>query len=214
MELLVRLGKGALHGHLRTELHMRSDGLAKCLIVGHASGIKGCHLQLDEPLTLFLGDLQVPVVIDEMRESSQLAGEAIRPTERFACKRGQAIDMLGLASAVERLKERVNENAAVESVLKTMERFLASPPSWGLVRGRLRWACPRCASLRSGAVSIIGMGHRDAGYCQCISQARDGVRLKSPWSVPDNEHPSRTREDECGTECSQQRSSACESRIS
>ncbi len=114
---------------------MRADGLAECQVAGQADGVQSDHVQLDEPLALLLGDVQVAVDCDEVREAAKLPGETIRPAEGLGRECRQVIDVLWLACAEERLEERVGQDTAVEGVLETVQRLLAT----GVLVKRRHW---------------------------------------------------------------------------
>jgi hypothetical protein len=56
MELVVSLSMRILLGDVRAKLDVRAQRLAKRLGGGQADVVRGGHVQLDEPLPLYLGD--------------------------------------------------------------------------------------------------------------------------------------------------------------
>jgi hypothetical protein len=72
MELVVTLCLGVLHGYLLSELDVGVDRLPELLIVGKVRPIYHCHIELDKPLPLLLGDLEVPVAMRRVKPSSRL----------------------------------------------------------------------------------------------------------------------------------------------
>jgi hypothetical protein len=61
MQLVVRCCVGVLHCDPRTEFDVFLNGLAERVIVGKVRRVKSCHVKLDEPLSLFLGDPKSPM---------------------------------------------------------------------------------------------------------------------------------------------------------
>jgi hypothetical protein len=104
---------------------VRSDCLSKVRVVGKACGIQSCHIQLYKSLPLFLSDLKMTMHIYQVREPD-LAAEAVGPTERFDSESGQIVDVLWLATSEEWLQQRILQEAAVEGVLKSMQRLLST----------------------------------------------------------------------------------------
>ena len=96
--------------------------------LGKVRRVKSCHVELDEPLSLFLGDPKAPMDIDQVCEA-EFACEVIGTTKRLSREGGQAIDVFGLAGSEERLQERVLEDAAAERVFETVQRLLATANS-------------------------------------------------------------------------------------
>src|ERR1700722_1760695 len=125
MELVVGFGVGVLHGDSRTEVDVFFDGLAERLIVGEVRRVEGCHVEVDEPLSLSLGDVKAPVDVDQMCEA-ELACEAIGTTKRLSGEGGEVIDVFGLTGTEERVQKRILEDAAVERFLEAMQRLLAT----------------------------------------------------------------------------------------
>ncbi len=80
-------------------------------------GIEGFHVQLNESLSLLLGDLKAPMDLDQIRKP-EFSGEPIGTSERLGSEGGQVVDVLGLSSPEERLQQRILKDTAVESVLK------------------------------------------------------------------------------------------------
>jgi hypothetical protein len=125
VQLVVVVSVRVLHRDLRAELDVGADGLAERLVIGHVGLVERRHVQLDEPAALLLGDLEIAVDCDEMVEA-QLTAEAVRPTERLGRERGQVIDVLGPSRTEQRLEHGIRKDAAVEQILKTVNRFLAT----------------------------------------------------------------------------------------
>lgn len=123
MKLVLGLRMGILHCNLRTELDVGLDRFSELCIIGKVRRVERCHVELDEPLPLFLGDLKVPMNIDEMCEA-ELSGEAIWATKGFNSEGGEVIDMFRLSGPEERLEQRIFEDAAVERALEAMQRLL------------------------------------------------------------------------------------------
>src|SRR4051794_30324199 len=80
VQLVVGDGVRVLHRDLRAEFDVFSDGLTKRRIVRHSGAIKGAQVQLDESLSLLLGDLQSAVDGDQLGKA-QLVGESFRAAE-------------------------------------------------------------------------------------------------------------------------------------
>jgi len=76
----VVLGPRILLSHLRAELDVRAYGGAERLVVGQACFFEGFEVERAESVTLHVGDLAVPVDVDDVREAD-LAGETIRAAE-------------------------------------------------------------------------------------------------------------------------------------
>jgi hypothetical protein len=115
VQLIIGLGVTVLHRHLRPELDMRAHRRTKWR-VGRKPGCIRCgHVQLHEPVPLRLGDLQAAVHLDQVGEA-QLAGEVIRPSERFGLERGQMVHMFRPSRAEQRPQHRIGQHAAVEDI--------------------------------------------------------------------------------------------------
>jgi hypothetical protein len=125
MKLIIAFGMGILHRDFRAEFNVRPDGFTEILVVGKTRRVESCHVELDKPLSLLLGDPKISVHIDEMHET-EFPGEAVRTTEGFDREGSEVIDMLRLAGPEEWLKHRVFEDAAVEGVLETVQCRLAA----------------------------------------------------------------------------------------
>jgi hypothetical protein len=104
---------------------VRSDGLTKVLVIGKVRCIERCHVQLNESLSLFFGDVEVPVNVDQMSET-KFSGEAVRTAEGLNGEGGEVIDVLRLALPEKWLEQGIFEDAAVERVLKTVEYLLTT----------------------------------------------------------------------------------------
>jgi hypothetical protein len=76
VQFVVGGGVGVFHGHPRSELDVFVDCAAELRVGRHVSLVDGCHVELDETLTLRLGDLEAAVDGDEMPEA-ELAREAV-----------------------------------------------------------------------------------------------------------------------------------------
>jgi hypothetical protein len=63
-----------LHGHLRTELEMGSDGISKWLVAGHCGPIERGEVEVDESSALLFCDRQSTVDCNEVRKS-KFSGE-------------------------------------------------------------------------------------------------------------------------------------------
>ena len=72
--------------------------------------------------------------VDEVPEA-ELAGEAVRATERLRGEPRQVVHVAGLAGAEQRLQERVGEHAGVELVLEPVQARGAA----GMLEQRLLW---------------------------------------------------------------------------
>jgi hypothetical protein len=81
MQLVVAVGVGVLHRHVRPEHDMFTNGVTKLWIGGHLGRVEGLQVPLDEPLALFLGDLQIAMYRNEVGEP-EISGEAVRAAER------------------------------------------------------------------------------------------------------------------------------------
>jgi len=125
MQLIVGLGVGVLHRHVRPELHVRAQRLAERGVIGQPGRVGGGQVQLDEPLPLLLGDLQAAVHVDEMGEA-QLPGEVVGAPERFGLERGQVVDVIRLARAEQRLQQGIGEHAAIEDVDEAVQAVVAA----------------------------------------------------------------------------------------
>ena len=125
MKLVISLRIGVLHRHLRAEFKVRADCRTELLIIGQVRRVERCHVELDEPLSLLLGDPQLSVDVDQMGEA-ELSGKAIRTTEGFSREGGQVIDMLRLAGTEEGLEQWIFEDAAVERVLEAVQCLFAT----------------------------------------------------------------------------------------
>jgi hypothetical protein len=82
MQLVVGRGVGVLRRDLRAELEVLAHGGAERLVVGHAGGIEGGEVELDEARALGLGDLQAAVHVDQVLEA-ELPAEPIGSAERL-----------------------------------------------------------------------------------------------------------------------------------
>lgn len=67
-------------GNVGSELHVLADGATKWLVVGHTGLIERLQVDLDESLTLVVGDLQVTVHLDDVPKTD-LIGESRRTAE-------------------------------------------------------------------------------------------------------------------------------------
>ncbi len=103
MKLVLGLRVRVLHRDLRAEFNVRSDRLTELLIVGKIRGVEGIHIELDEPLSLLLGDPKVSVNPDEMCEA-ELSCEAVGTTEGFSSEGGEVIDVFWLTRPKKRLE--------------------------------------------------------------------------------------------------------------
>lgn len=126
MQLIVGFRMGVLHGHMRAELDVRAQCFPERRIAGQPGCIRGGHVQLHEPLPLLLSDLQAPVHLDQMGEA-QLAGEAVRASERLRLERAQVVDVLRASRTEQRLEQRIGEHAGVEDIDEVMQAVL--PPA-------------------------------------------------------------------------------------
>jgi hypothetical protein len=149
MKLVLGFRPGVLHGDLRAEFDVRSDRLTELPLVGEVRRVERGHVELDEPFSLLLGDVKVPVDIDEMSEA-ELAGEPVRATEGFGGEGGEVINVFRLPGPEERLEQRIFEDAAVEGVLEAMQRFL-----------------PACEFVEGRHTSIVLK--KDDGYACCVN---------------------------------------------
>lgn len=111
---------------------MLADSLAECLIVRHLGVVERLHVEVDEPAALLLGDLQMAMHGNEVRET-HLASKAIRSAEGLCRESGQLIDVLGAAIAEQRLQERVDEDTGVERLFEAMQRRLSPACSKSVV---------------------------------------------------------------------------------
>ena len=125
VQFVVGLGIRVLLRHLGPELDVVEDGVAKRLILWHASSVEGRHIQLYEPLPLLLGDTEPAVHVNQVSEP-ELAAEAVRPTERLGRERGQVIDVLGLSRSEQGLEHRISQDARIKGVLEPVETLLAA----------------------------------------------------------------------------------------
>src|SRR5271170_1287178 len=116
---------GVLHRDTRAELNVFAHGRAERLIVRHAGGVDGRHIQLDEALTLLPGDLQATMDVNRVFKA-QLAGEAVGATERLGGEHRQVINVLRLTIAEQRLEQGVAEHTVVEDLLELVESLLAA----------------------------------------------------------------------------------------
>jgi hypothetical protein len=105
VQVFVAFGVRVLHRDSRAKLDMGADCLAERLVVGHADLIKRRQVELDEPLALWLGDLEMPVYRDQRSEAPQLTRKAVRTPERFGRERRQVIDVVGLTLTEQRLEQ-------------------------------------------------------------------------------------------------------------
>ena len=69
VKLVVGNGVRVLHGDLRPELDVLAYRVAERPVFWHAHGVQRGHVELDEPLALLFGDLQVPVDVDQVPRS-------------------------------------------------------------------------------------------------------------------------------------------------
>ena len=125
MELALGGGVGVLHRNLGAELEVGAHRVTERLVIGHANGIEGRQIQLDEPLALLLADLQTTVNVDQVTKP-ELTAVAVRPPERLCGEPRQMGHMIGLTGAEQRLQQWVGEHAGEEVILEPVQALYAA----------------------------------------------------------------------------------------
>ena len=82
MQVGVGLGPRVLLRDSGAKLYVLAERLTERLVDGQARFVERLHVRRDEPFALLVGDVQVPVDIDDVREAEP-ACEAIRSAERL-----------------------------------------------------------------------------------------------------------------------------------
>ena len=85
--------RGVLFGDV-LELDVLTDGAAERLVVGHTGIVESLQVELDEPLTLLVGDLQVAMHVDDVPKT-ELIGKSWRAAKRLSGEPGQVVDVGG-----------------------------------------------------------------------------------------------------------------------
>jgi diguanylate cyclase (GGDEF)-like protein/PAS domain S-box-containing protein len=106
VQLVFGGGVRVLHRDLRAELDVGTHGVAERLVVGQAGGIQRGQVELDEPLALLFGDLQVAVDLDQVPEA-EFTTEAVGPAEGFGGEPCQVLYVIGLARPEQWPQQRV-----------------------------------------------------------------------------------------------------------
>jgi hypothetical protein len=125
MKLGVRPGARVLLGDLCSKLDVLTDGAAKRLVVGQTGIVESLQVDLDEPLTLLVGDLQVAMNVDDVPKT-ELIGKSWRAPERLTGKPGQAFDMAGNAVREQLLEHEVGERLGVEELLEPVQALVTA----------------------------------------------------------------------------------------
>jgi hypothetical protein len=125
VQLLLRLGGRVLLRHPGAELDVLADRLAERLVVGQPGLVHRREVERHEPLPLLIGDVQVPVHVNQVPEA-ELAGEAVRAAERLSGEPGQVVDVGGHSFAEQRPEHRVGERLVVEEFLKAVQCLLTA----------------------------------------------------------------------------------------
>jgi hypothetical protein len=157
VQLLLRLGGRVLLRHPGAELDVLADRLAERRVAGQPGLVHRRQVERHEPLPLLIGDVQVPVHVDEVPEA-ELAGEAVGAAERLSGEPGQVVDVGGHPLAEQRPEHRVGERLVVEELLEAVqylitagvlvEAFLRHAPIVGGPPGGNRLAGRRAAMVR------------------------------------------------------------------
>ena len=106
--------------HPGAELDVLANRFTERLVVRQAGLVEGLQVRGDEPLPLLVGDVEVPVHIDDVPEA-ELAGEAVRTAEGLGREPGQMIHVGRDARREQRLQHRVGEGLGVEQLLQPMQ---------------------------------------------------------------------------------------------
>lgn len=125
MKLGVRPGARVLLSDVCSELDVLTNRAAKRLVVGHAGIVERLQVDLDEPLTLLVGDLQVAMHVDD-EPKTELIGKSWRPAERLSSEPGQVIDVGTNAMREQLLEHGVSERLGVEELLEPVQTFVAA----------------------------------------------------------------------------------------
>jgi len=116
----VASGPGVLLGHVRAELDVLLDRLPERRVCRQSGLVECVQVHRHEPVALLIGDLQVPVHVDEVPEP-ELAGEAVGSAEGLRGEPGQVVDM--------RRQALVTARVLVERLVRTgMLSQQAGPP--------------------------------------------------------------------------------------
>src|SRR5277367_4961077 len=80
VQLGVGFRAGVLLGHPGAKLDVVADRFAERLFGGQPGLVEGLQVRRDEPLSLLIGDVEMPVHVDDVLEA-ELAAEAVGPPE-------------------------------------------------------------------------------------------------------------------------------------
>lgn len=125
MQFGIRPRAGVLLCDPCSELDMLAHGPPKRFIAGHSGFVQRLQVDLDEPLALFVGDLQVAVYVDDVPKAKLLC-ETRWAAERLGRKPGQMIDVSRYAVCEEVLEDRVGERLGVKELLEPMQALIAA----------------------------------------------------------------------------------------
>ena len=125
MKLGIRSGAGVLLGDACSELDVLPDRAAERLVVGQIGFVESLQVDLDEPLTLLVGDLQVAMHVDDVPKT-ELIGKSWRAAERLSGEPGQVFDVGGNAVREQLLEHGVGERLGVEDLLEPVQAFVAA----------------------------------------------------------------------------------------
>src|SRR5919106_1012483 len=147
IQLVVVIGVRVLHRHPGAELEVLAHGLAERLVVWQAGFVERLQIELNEPLPLLVGDLQVAVHVDHVLEA-ELAREAIGAAKRLGREPRQVVDVSRSAFCEQPLQYRIGEDLVIEQLLEAVKRLVAAGmleqrghrlniPTWRLGLGAL-----------------------------------------------------------------------------
>jgi hypothetical protein len=122
VKLVVGGGVRVLGGDMGSELDVFHDGVSEAIVGGHVGIVERRPVKIHEALSLFLGDAEMSVNVDQILETDFLA-EVVGSTEGFCGECREVVDVLGLACTKEGLKQRVSQDTHVEGVLETVDRL-------------------------------------------------------------------------------------------
>jgi hypothetical protein len=125
VQFRVGFGPGVLLSHVGAELHVLAHRLAEGGIFGQPGLVQGLEIGGDEPRPLLVGDLQVPVQVDQVLEP-ELSGEPVRPAEGLGGEPGQVVHVGRHPVSEQRAQDGVGQCLVVKENLKPVQSLVAA----------------------------------------------------------------------------------------